>query len=91
MHIHYLPADRFSSDRLVELEKGHLDPGMLVRLAEEPNRSTQSREVCVPLVISVEPESPGKQEGKFKPWGWIKHILLQVLSWLLLPKAFLVA
>lgn len=29
-HIHDVPADRFGSDRLAELEKGHLGPGMLV-------------------------------------------------------------
>lgn len=29
-HIHDVPADRFGSDRLAELEKGHLDPRMLV-------------------------------------------------------------
>lgn len=32
---------------------------------------------------------PGKeQKGTFKPWGWIKDVLLQVLSWLLLPKVY---
>lgn len=39
--MHLLPADRFSSDRLVELEKGHLDPGMLARLSEESNSRQQ--------------------------------------------------
>lgn len=42
--MHQPPADRLGSDRLAELEEGHLDPRKLVRLAEECNgRQQESR------------------------------------------------
>lgn len=41
VRMHHLPADRLSSDRLSKLEEGHLDPGKLVRLAEECNGRQQ--------------------------------------------------
>lgn len=50
LHIHYLPADSFSSDRLAKLEVGNLDPGMLAdsRIRLLASRNAKGTQVYFP-------------------------------------------
>lgn len=88
-HIHYVPADRFSSDRLAELEKGHLDPGML---AGEPNirgqEHMEQRGVCSSGSLSAARKSTEARRD-IQAMGMDKGCFTTgLLSWLLLPKDF---